>query len=78
MFLVDRKITSLLSITDFSFLYNPLFYPNSLFWPSTFLLPYQNAAAATAAGIIGAPISPNLNNMRDYTLTPEKDDVPGK
>ncbi|XP_031622678.1 zinc finger protein sens isoform X2 [Contarinia nasturtii] len=60
---------------DFSLLYNPLIYPNSLFWPPTFFLPYQNAAAAAAvAGLTASPESPNLSNHR-YTLTPEKDDA---
>ncbi|XP_055313646.1 zinc finger protein sens-like isoform X2 [Sitodiplosis mosellana] len=60
---------------DFSLLYNPLIYPNSLFWPPTFFLPYQNAAAAVAvAGLTASPESPNLSNHR-YTLTPEKDEA---
>lgn len=64
--------------TDFSLLYNPLIYPNSLFWPPTFFLPYQNAAAAVAvAGLTASPESPNLSNHR-YTLTPEKDEAVGK
>lgn len=63
---------------DFSLLYNPLIYPNSLFWPPTFFLPYQNAAAAVAvAGLTASPESPNLSNHR-YTLTPEKDETAGK
>lgn len=61
--------------TDLSLLYNPLIYSNTFFWPSTFLLPYQNAAAAAAVGIVGAPVSPGLASMRDYTLTPEKEEV---
>lgn len=64
--------------SDFSLLYNPLIYPNSLFWPPTFFLPYQNAAAAAAvAGLTASPESPNLSNHR-YTLTPEKDEAVGK
>lgn len=63
---------------DISFLYNPLIYPSSIFWPSSLLLPYQNAAAAAAvAGLTASPESPNLSNHR-YTLTPEKDDAAGK
>ena len=58
-------------IADFSFLYNPLIYSNTLFWPSSLLFPYQT-------GTIPAPMSPNLGNVRDYTLTPEKDDSTGK
>lgn len=71
---------ALRAIPDFSLLYNPLIYPNSLFWPPTFFLPYQNAAAAAAvAGLTtsASPESPNLSNHR-YTLTPEKDETVGK
>lgn len=68
----------LFSYSDFSLLYNPLIYPNSLFWPPTFFLPYQNAAAAAAvAGLTASPESPNLSNHR-YTLTPEKDEAVGE
>lgn len=62
--------------TDLSLLYNPLIYSNTFFWPSTFLLPYQNAAAAAAVGMMGTPVSPGVTSMRDYTLTPEKEEVP--
>lgn len=63
-------------VLDISFLYNPLIYPNPIFWPSSFLLPYHNAAAAAAvAGLTAPQLSPNINNR--YTLTPDKEDTSG-
>ncbi|EAT48038.1 AAEL000869-PA [Aedes aegypti] len=53
------------SARDLPLLYNPLFYSGAAFlWPQ-FLLPQQPIT----------PISPNLTNSRDYTLTPEKEEV---
>ncbi|XP_062558304.1 zinc finger protein sens [Armigeres subalbatus] len=50
---------------DLPLLYNPFFYSGAAFlWPQ-FLLPQQPIT----------PISPNLTNLRDYTLTPEKEEV---
>uniref|UniRef100_A0A1Q3G3A8 Putative ovo n=2 Tax=Culex tarsalis TaxID=7177 RepID=A0A1Q3G3A8_CULTA len=50
---------------DLPLLYNPLFYSGAAFlWPQ-FLLPQQPIT----------PISPNLANSRDYTLTPEKEEI---
>lgn len=79
-FIILFLVFAMCAIPDFSLLYNPLIYPNSLFWPPTFFLPYQNAAAAAAvAGLTtsASPESPNLSNHR-YTLTPEKDETVGK
>lgn len=70
------KIVYVLFI-DISLLYNPLIYPNSLFWPPTFLLPYHNAAAAAAvAGLTAPQLSPSISNR--YTLTPDKEDTSGE
>ncbi|XP_055531326.1 zinc finger protein sens [Wyeomyia smithii] len=53
------------SARDLPLLYNPLFYSGAAFlWPQ-FLLPQQPIT----------PISPNLANYRDYTLTPEKEET---
>uniref|UniRef100_A0AAG5DR32 C2H2-type domain-containing protein n=1 Tax=Anopheles atroparvus TaxID=41427 RepID=A0AAG5DR32_ANOAO len=50
---------------DLLLLYNPLFYSGAAFpWPQ-FLLPQQPIT----------PVSPNLNTSRDYTLTPEKEEI---
>uniref|UniRef100_A0A182NDC3 C2H2-type domain-containing protein n=1 Tax=Anopheles dirus TaxID=7168 RepID=A0A182NDC3_9DIPT len=50
---------------DLLLLYNPLFYSGAAFpWPQ-FLLPQQPIP----------PVSPNLNASRDYTLTPEKEEI---
>ena len=48
-------------------LYNPLLYPN-MFWPP-FLLPNQMQPINTKAP---------TEDSRDYTLTPEKEDVIGE
>ncbi|XP_058464031.1 zinc finger protein sens [Malaya genurostris] len=53
------------SARDLPLLYNPLFYSGAAFlWPQ-FLLPQQPIT----------PISPNLVSSRDYTLTPEKEEI---
>lgn len=52
---------------DLSILYNPLLYSNALFWPPQFFFPYQQ-------GPLQSPQSPPGHN-RDYTLTPEKDEI---
>ncbi|XP_055599121.1 zinc finger protein sens [Uranotaenia lowii] len=50
---------------DLPLLYNPLFYSGAAFlWPQ-FLLPQQPIT----------PISPSLVSSRDYTLTPEKEEI---
>ncbi|XP_055625365.1 zinc finger protein sens [Toxorhynchites rutilus septentrionalis] len=50
---------------DIPLLYNPLFYSGAAFlWPQ-FLLPQQPIT----------PISPSLVHSRDYTLTPEKEEI---
>ncbi|XP_050080476.1 zinc finger protein sens-like [Anopheles maculipalpis] len=50
---------------DLLLLYNPLFYSGAAFpWPQ-FLLPQQPIT----------PVSPHLNTSRDYTLTPEKEEI---
>lgn len=62
------SLTRLFSSTDLPLLYNPLFYSGAAFlWPQ-FLLPQQPIT----------PISPNLANSRDYTLTPEKEEIVGR
>ncbi|XP_053669710.1 zinc finger protein sens [Anopheles nili] len=50
---------------DLLLLYNPLFYSGAAFpWPQ-FLLPQPPVT----------PVSPNMNASRDYTLTPEKEEI---
>lgn len=57
-------------LLDLLLLYNPLFYSGAAAFPwPQFLLPQQPIT----------PVSPNLNaSSRDYTLTPEKEEIVGE